>query len=593
MLDLLLHRMNNQPKNKISERTHFKIITFSDRELTYENNLLKKSCDDHSIELDVVIYSPWPANSIKLMLLQKAMASYDDELILLFADASDVNIYDGQEEILKRYEALSADIIFNGEANFYFRNSQLQYFFWKFYPRDESLFCYLNSGLFIGKVRAVRQMLDEIIHSYKLDLSNINELIRTKSDQYFFHRYFLDNHYRPNSNLTIRIDTDCQLFGCLSGRMSSIQSPERSWIFSFMHFRIERIFLKRFSIQHHLSQSKDYEIDRGRLINTTTGTRPSIIHIPGTGQNFQKLFCYLSGHEKSTVSIKRAFAKILSYTAYVGAFFIEKIIFWINKGNFSQKEIFRYAGNQTIGFTTFKKQILHRLQEGTPFAYISFSKDELQSLFDASPKNVNLSNTNSAIKDVLQGSFQCMNENLFIGGMPCSLEHSSLRRFAEQISVPSLAYVSNRSIHHNLSIIPSLFVLLRNRHCYFVKTEDQNLDIFKNYFIDIDPEKIIDIDPNHQMDEYNRLKNYALDPESVIIFTCGTLARLIIPSWQLNNASCTFIDLDDSIQDLIEKRSDFKLFLKSDPFTRNYKGNRHFLFGKKSHCPECYNLSDC
>jgi len=88
----------------------------------------------------------------------------DDDDVVLFTDAYDVIYYGNQEEIIRRYLKLNKPVVFGCEK---FCNPIPSYAS-KFDFKDTE-FPYLNSGLFIGRVYALRKCMENYKYEDKHD----------------------------------------------------------------------------------------------------------------------------------------------------------------------------------------------------------------------------------------------------------------------------------------------------------------------------------------------------------------------------------------------------------------------------------------
>ncbi len=83
-----------------------------------------------------------------------------DESIVLFTDAYDVSYFGNKEEVLSTYAEFSTPVVFGGEK--YCNPDPGRK---REYPSITSEFPYLNSGLFIGKVWALRKCMQGYVYS--------------------------------------------------------------------------------------------------------------------------------------------------------------------------------------------------------------------------------------------------------------------------------------------------------------------------------------------------------------------------------------------------------------------------------------------
>lgn len=293
------------------------VVTFSDKPLD-ENNLLKKSCDDLGLNLEVLLHTPWTQNSIKLQLLYKFLNGGKQEQLLLVVDALDVILFDDAATISKSFDSFEVDILISAEANYMFKNPKLWLKYLRNYPKQPTVYNFLNSGSYIGSATSILTMLKTIQLDYGISLESANQLEAIKSDQYLLHRFFVDNHYKEKNKLKVALDSKQELLGCTGGRFCIKKFPDHSSTQAFLNFQIERNFVKLLKLHKYQSLSKDYGIQSGRFYNSKTGSTPSAMHLPGTWGNFGKMFAdLLEGHsERHPWTIKKAIATLVSYFSY-------------------------------------------------------------------------------------------------------------------------------------------------------------------------------------------------------------------------------------------------------------------------------------
>ena len=93
----------------------------------------------------------------KINLVRNHLESLHDGDVVLFVDGYDVIINDTLPTILERYEDMGADIIFAAEKNCWPDPTMASQF-----PLS-TLYRYLNSGVYIGKVNALKEFLNEAV----------------------------------------------------------------------------------------------------------------------------------------------------------------------------------------------------------------------------------------------------------------------------------------------------------------------------------------------------------------------------------------------------------------------------------------------
>lgn len=93
----------------------------------------------------------------KIQLVNEYLATVSEDAIVLFMDGYDTFLADSPLEILARYQQFGADIVFGAEANHWpLLNDELMKAKW---PDTGTPYRYLNSGLYIGKAKALHDFI--------------------------------------------------------------------------------------------------------------------------------------------------------------------------------------------------------------------------------------------------------------------------------------------------------------------------------------------------------------------------------------------------------------------------------------------------
>lgn len=305
----------------------FSIITFCNKPLA-EDNLLKKSCLDLGLHLEVLFYSPWKQNSIKLKLLYDFLQEADPDQLLLVVDALDVVLFDDAAIIEERFNSFNVDILISAESNYMFKNSTLWLKYFKAYPSQPTVYNFVNSGSYAGTARSLMKMLETMQKQYAISLSSEEEVLALKSDQYLIHRFYVDKFHEKGEKLKVALDSRQVLLGCTGGRSCIRKFQDHSKIQAFINFQIERNLVKLFHLHKYQSRFKDYEIRSGRFYNTKTQTTPSVMHLPGTWGNFSSVYNrFFSGSPSHhPTSLKKIAANSVSYFSYVCSIFMSWIV---------------------------------------------------------------------------------------------------------------------------------------------------------------------------------------------------------------------------------------------------------------------------
>jgi len=116
---------------------------------------------------------------MKLRYLLEYLKKREANDIILFTDAWDVLIIDDCSKILKTYKSFKKDIVFGGEKGFCLPD------FWNYFQYDFTKpFPFLNSGILIGKVGTIKNLLE------KYTEKNIEDSV---DDQVLWRKIYLEN----------------------------------------------------------------------------------------------------------------------------------------------------------------------------------------------------------------------------------------------------------------------------------------------------------------------------------------------------------------------------------------------------------------
>ena len=578
-----------------------KVITFSENK-NIANTLLYTSCQQNGLEL--IVLGPegnWKKNSFKLKYLHEFLATAAPDELYLVVDAFDVVINAQAEQISKQFLKLKSDVVFSAEANFYFREPDLRYYYWKFYPRSEGFYDYLNSGSFMGTGQHLFRMLSDISTLYKVDFQDEDALERIRSDQYLYSRFFVDaasQFFQPD--FTISLDYNQQLFGCTGGRRTAVKWPLLSKRHSFLFFQYERKLLKSFGLASRQIAFRDLVWKQGRFYNKATRTHPLVVHIPSARKNFTEVLKRLQGKTSLSFStLLHPLAAILSFIAYIQSLINLQRVNLYNKGASTQQQVFRYSKNQGPGFHSSALHLAGLLKRKVPFTFshindgeMTFIEKYLRSDKEAKWYGRKQQIYSEKLGKLLVSALQKTKENYFVG-IPCGTCYPDLRKLADRLRPNDDFTVPAMSIHHNLSVLPSILGSLRSRNLYYVLNEYQDLTVLKKMGLSVAEDKVLRVPFRNSYLLYDELADRVFEPEAVVLMMCGMLAKILCPVWFDNNPNTTFIAFGSSMDDLIQKENiKFRLFPSEFPYTRNIYPYRSFLFGYKKTCEECFKLED-
>lgn len=576
-----------------------KVITFSDSK-NIANTLLYTSCQQNGLEL--IVLGPdgsWKRNSFKLKYLREFLDTAAPNELYLVVDAFDVVINAQAEQISEQFLKLKSDIVFSAEANFYFREPDLRYYYWKFYPRSEGFYDYLNSGSFMGKGQHLFQMLSDIADLYQLDLQDEKALERIRSDQYLYSRFFVDTASQFfQAGYRIGLDYQQQLFGCTGGRMAVVKWPLASKIHSFLFFQYERKLLKTFRMASQQTAVRDLKFRDGAFRNLAINTAPSVIHLPAARKNFKRILSRLKGDiSLQPADLWKPAAFLVSFTGYLQSLFSLGLIKYINKGITDQNQLFRYGRNLNPEYAESTEKLAQLLHKKVPFSFSHYNDGELTFIgkYQAGSHEQEWfgrkqNQYSTKLGQLLGEAFVKMKENYFIG-IPCGTCHPEHRALAEQLREKDKNTVPAMTIHHNLSYLPAMLGSLRHRKVYYMVNEFQDLTVLEKLGLQVREEQVIRVPFKNSYELYDDLKERRFEKEAVVLMMCGMLAKILCPVWFDRNPGSTFLALGSALDDLIQKKSiKFRLFPAEFPFTRNIYAYRSFLFGYKKGCDECFRL---
>ena len=164
----------------------------------------------------------------KIILLRIFLDTVPNDDHVLFTDAHDVFLSGSHEDIMARYWEFGTDIVFSAERNCWpVKALESKYLTTNFF---EIPYKYLNSGGFIGRVDALRDLIDE----------NFHNVSGSTDDQIFYTNLYLNSQ---NKRTRVKLDV-------------------RSTIFQCLHMAVQ-------------------DIDQDSLKNRVTGTKPLVWHSNG------------------------------------------------------------------------------------------------------------------------------------------------------------------------------------------------------------------------------------------------------------------------------------------------------------------------
>lgn len=510
----------------------------------------------------------------------ESLATYleksDPGEMLMVVNDSNIRIQVSAQEIFQQWEKLDSQIIFCASAHFDYQSEALSYYYWKFYPRQNTLYDFLDSNFFMGQVNNLLEMVNDIMENYDWnDDYAIHDL---------FHRVYVDTQSGlVKSKYKIALDHSHNIIGSTSGRVAVFRWPLFSKIHSFLFFNEEKKLLKsdQSSTQN---KSRDYRVEKSRPFNKKTNSFPAIF--------IGKV------KEKSSWSLSAWWFSILAYTQSLRKLFV---IQFFNKGNSSHEKIFRYTKNKGQELNKSITRILELLREKQPFSFSHFNDGEItfiKKYLEKDHKEVWFGGKlfgrfqdqyNQKLGEILVNSFEMQQLNYFVG-TPCKSCHPKLHDFAKKARKSNPFTIPAMTFHHNLSHYPEILGLTKKRKTYFVVNPYQDLSFFRDIGFNIEKDQHIIVPFKNAHNEFGKLKELKFEEGSVVLLMCGMLAKILCAHWFKNQPSVTFIAFGSSFDDFIQKNINFKVFPKKHPFSRHIIGSRSYLFGSKPKCKICFDL---
>jgi len=503
--------------------------------------------------------------------LQSYLKNSKPEEVLLIINTPNLYVHESKKKILKKWEDLNTSVLFGAAASFDFSDEKLFYYYWKFYPRQDSVYDYLDSRFFVGKASMLLRVVNDITSNYTLsEACSVNDV---------FHRFFVDTQSQHiKIDYSIALDYKHELLGSSKGRMTTIKWPMFSKIHSLLFFESEQKLLSKNALAKYQSLSRDYIVYDTHPFNEKTKSAPSF---------------YIEHIEKRNISF---FALLLSGLAYIKSIWIMFVIGIFNKGNFEQEKIFRYTRNKGKEVNTSISYLTELLCKREPFSFSHFNDGEItfiEKYLENDHKEVWFgryqNQYNEKLGKLLVDAFLLKRENYFVGA-PCRICHPDLRSKVDELRTPGEFTIPAMTLHHNLNYYPSILGLIKNRKNYFVVNQYQDLTFFKKIGFHIEEEQIITIPFKKAHDEFDKLKDLKFEKGSVVLMMCGMLAKILCFHLFQSQPEVTFMAFGSSFDDLIQTDTNFKLYPKKYPFARHIKSSKRYLFGAKSECENCFNI---
>jgi hypothetical protein len=215
--------------------------------------ILNESCRLNGIGVKVI---PCSRISDKPATLAKALIGTPDDQLIVCTDSFDVICFGGREATVEAFESFSCDLVFGAESLcFHHLRSSIARFE---ESADRGAYNYLNSGMFMGRAGALREML-AMLASW--DAAAIEETFQESGAPGSFNDQTLFGHYATQYPERIVLDRDARLF----------------WNLVSDAARLDRAI----------------EFDGMRILNRITGTKPSYVHVTQLRDYYYPLYLQL------------------------------------------------------------------------------------------------------------------------------------------------------------------------------------------------------------------------------------------------------------------------------------------------------------
>lgn len=168
-----------------------------------------------------------PGGGQKINMLKEYIKDLPYYDVVLFVDGYDVFSTENIEEIVRRYLEFKCKVVFACEETCWPDQSIAEYF-----PKSETPYRYLNSGLFIGRVDEIRNILSNHINDWD-------------DDQLYYHKEFLSGKH------DIKLDYESHIFQCydenVHKREDSLYNPRTNAFSCLYHGNGDKNAKKHFS----------------------------------------------------------------------------------------------------------------------------------------------------------------------------------------------------------------------------------------------------------------------------------------------------------------------------------------------------------
>ena len=208
-----------------------KVLTIATEKRGYFN-ALEESCRRHGYDLVVLgLGQEWKGFSMRLKLMLNQLSTMDENETIIVADAFDVVFLQSSHKLKEKLKQYPEDKILFGKDDYY---PFLRYI-WGTPTFKEPSKCYINAGVYIGKVGIIRQLLSNIC-------------INKKCEKDLDDQHLLNMYHKQLGDPSIMVDHDTEIIYNFDTKNNQ-----------FLKTLFNRFFLgKRTCIeQHHVKKTEN------------------------------------------------------------------------------------------------------------------------------------------------------------------------------------------------------------------------------------------------------------------------------------------------------------------------------------------------
>lgn len=522
------------------------------------------------LEMDFHPYQTGDNRKQLLILLESVVTGSDpEELLLILLNPDHVKLSTALKELSP--QTVGDQVWFPASVYYRLSDPELNYFYWKHYPRHDHRYPFIDTSLMLGKSEQIGKLLQQVSSTYYNGQ-------QTPQLQDALQRCYADG---LNGCFTwhAAMHPDFKHELLTATRRSAVQKLDRSWRYEFLFAKNEKQVLLGNQLESGLIFPLNVAEESGAFRHLLTGGRPVVLSVAAEPDLSRQVPARL---------IRKAHWRTL-----MQLYKINRINKWVK----SPERIFRYAPNKSKVLTGGTLNLVNRLENRQPLSFAHYNDGELTFIRDYLNNQHHekwfgrkQQQYNPVLAKRLYDAMQYQKEGYFVG-VPCSTDHPKLRKLADQIVGEYAFKVQAMILHHNLAFMPRILHALKSREVYFFTNEYQDLSFFSDFGLNVDPERVTVVPFRNSYLEYEKYADVQFPEGAVVVLTCGMLAKILTHVWYERHHHLTVLALGSSVDDLIQKKNiQFELYPKDTPLTKNLHKSRSFLFGYKKRCKECFDF---